>query len=126
MSNMNKVHLQGNLVADPKVVGKEKKAVKFSIAVNNGSGEYEKTVFVDCISFNEKQIPVIVEFLKKGRQIIVNGFLIQSKWDDDTTGQPRSKLEVQLDQFDGFHFCGNKPTDKESVEVVADSNDRLY
>ena len=115
MGNLNKVHLQGNLVADPKIVGTEQNVARFTIAVNNGYGETQETAFVDCVAFG-KQVATIKGFLQKGRQIIINGSLHQNRWEDKTTGEPRSKLEVKLDNYDGFHFVGSKKPDEETKE----------
>ena len=106
MSNLNQVILQGNLVADPKLFGDENKVARFTIAVNNGFGDYEDTTFVDCVAFKAQAI-VIAKHLSKGKQVIVRGTLIQNKWEDKETGKNRSKLEVKLENVSGFFFTGN-------------------
>lgn len=105
MSNLNLVCLQGNLVADAEIVGKDDSVAKFTIAVNNGFGEHKETAFVDCVAFG-KQVAVIGEYFKKGKQIIVRGSLRQNRY-ETKEGEKRSKFEVKLDTFDGFSFAGS-------------------
>lgn len=105
MSNLNSVTLQGNLVDNPKLMGEENNVARFTIAVNNGFGEHASTTYVDCVGFG-KQAAVIGEHLKKGKQVIVRGQLIQNRW-ETKEGEKRSKLEVRLENFGGFFFTGN-------------------
>lgn len=104
MSNFNLVALQGNLVADPEIVGKESNVARFTIAVNNGFGDNKETTFVDCVAFG-KQVEAIKEHFKKGKQMLIKGSLRQNRWENDK-GEKRSKLEVVLDNFGGFNFVG--------------------
>ena len=106
MSNLNSVVVQGNLVDDPKIMGEESNVARFTVAVNNGFGEHKDTTYVDCVAFG-KQAAVIGQHLKKGKQVIVRGQLIQNRWEDKETGQKRSKLEIRLENFGGFFFTGN-------------------
>ena len=106
MSNLNSVVVQGNLVDDPKLMGEENNVARFTVAVNNGFGEHASTTYVDCVAFG-KQAAVIGEHLKKGKQVIVRGQLIQNRWEDKETGAKRSKLEIRLENFGGFFFTGN-------------------
>lgn len=112
MSNLNSINLQGNLVADPQAFGQDNSVVRFTIAVNTGYGEFKDTCFVDCVAF-KKQGEIIMQHLTKGKQVIVCGELNQSRWEDKTTGDKRSKLEVKLNHINGFFFVGNgqKPDD---------------
>lgn len=104
MSNLNVVVLQGNLTADPEIVGKEQNVARFTVAVNNGFGDNKETAFVDCVAFG-KQVETIKEHFKKGKQILVKGTIRQNRW-ETKEGEKRSKLEVTLDNFGGFSFVG--------------------
>lgn len=106
MSNLNVVVLQGNLTADPELVGSEKNVAKFTIAVNSGFGENKETAFIDCVAFG-KQVEAIKNHFAKGKQIIVRGAIRQNRWEDKDSGQKRSKLEVVLENFNGFNFTGS-------------------
>ena len=123
MTNLNQYIAQGNLTADPEVHGAENNVVRFTIAVNNGFGEYKTTTFVNCVGFG-KQVDVIAKNLTKGKQVLIRGKLIPNEWTNEA-GEKRSKLEVQLENVEGFFFTGNKggsapaSTDDESNVSVA-------
>lgn len=105
MSNLNQYIAQGNLTDDPKVMGSENNVVRFTIAVNNGFGERRTTTFVDCVGFGN-QAEVIGKHLSKGKQVIVRGMLVPNDWTDED-GNKRRKLEVRLENVNGFFFVGN-------------------
>lgn len=120
MVNLNNVTLQGNLVADPKIFGEgDKQVARFDIAVNNGFGEYTSTTFVPCVAFGG-QVGAIGQFLTKGKQVIVQGWLKQSKW-ENKEGESRSRLEVELSRVNGFFFVSGTPqaSNDETNEPVA-------
>lgn len=123
MSNLNQVILQGNLVDDPKLFGDENNVVRFTIAVNNGFGEHKTTTFADCVGF-DKQAAVIAKHLAKGKQVVVRGKLIPNKW-EDKEGNPRTKLEIQLERYEGFYFTGNASdnADKAPAGVSSDGGE---
>jgi single-strand DNA-binding protein len=123
MSNLNSVTLQGNLVADPQIVGDENRVARFSIAVNNGFGENQDTTFADCVAFG-KQVQTIEQYLTKGRQVIVNGTLRLNRW-TNSDGENRSRLEVHLNNFDGFFFCGSNPNASESENSGASTEETV-
>jgi|SRR5689334_9256607 len=124
MSNLNVVVLQGNLVADPEIVGEKANVARFTIAVNVGFGENKETAFVDCVAFG-KQVETIKEYFEKGKQVLVRGSIHQNRW-EDKEGQKRSKLEVQLDNFGGFSFVsGSKPaSSQEEAPAETASSDK--
>lgn len=126
----NHVGIQGNLVDVPEVRGDdEKPVVNFRIGNTTGFGEYEKSTFVTCVAFGPtaKAMASCVAkgLLTKGRQIMVNGQLIQNNWEDKESGQNRSSLEIHLDRFNGFDFTGNNQ-EREAVAVASDGDDTPF
>jgi single-strand DNA-binding protein len=127
MSNLNQFIGQGNLVDDPRVIGEENNVVRFTIAINNGFGERRTTTFVDCVGFG-RQATVIGEHLSKGKQVLVRGLLVPNSW-EDSEGNKRTKLEVQLENVNGFFFVGNagggnvSSSDEPAEEEVAAAAD---
>lgn len=105
MSNLNQFIAQGNLVDDPKVMGQENNVVRFTMAINNGFGDRKTTTFMDCVGFG-KQAEVMGKHLTKGKQIIIRGNIIPNSWTNED-GEKRTKLEVQLENVNGFFFVGN-------------------
>jgi len=114
MSNLNSCHFQGNLTADPELVGQEGNVCKFTVAVNNGFGEYANTAFIPCVAFGS-QAKIISQHFQKGSPIIVNGTMAQNNWETQD-GERRSRLELRLRPVEGFNFVGTKGG--ESVSTV--------
>ncbi|MDA8183917.1 MAG: single-stranded DNA-binding protein [Actinomycetota bacterium] len=73
---MNNAILVGNLTADPKLHVSEtgKKRATFSLAINEGQGENEKTHFVNLTAF-DTLAENIVESFSKGMRVIVGARL---------------------------------------------------
>jgi single-strand DNA-binding protein len=100
MASFNKVLLLGNLTRDPEVryTPKGSAVADLGIAVNRqytlDSGEKrEEVTFVD-VTFWGRTAEVAGEYLKKGRQVFIEGRLQLDTWDDKQSGQKRSKLKV--------------------------------
>jgi single-strand DNA-binding protein len=100
MANLNRVLLIGNLTRDPEVryTPKGTAVADVGIAINRiYSGEdgekKEEATFVD-VTFWGRQAEIVQEYLKKGRQVFIEGRLQLDTWDDKQTGQKRSRLRV--------------------------------
>jgi single-strand DNA-binding protein len=100
MANLNRVLLIGNLTRDPEVryTPKGTAVADIGIAVNRvysgDEGERkEEVTFVDVTLWG-RQAEVAQEYLKKGRQVFIEGRLQLDTWDDKQTGQKRSRLRV--------------------------------
>ena len=100
MANLNRVLLIGNLTRDPEVryTPKGTAVADIGIAINRiYSGEdgerKEEATFVDVTLWG-RQAEVAQEYLKKGRQVFIEGRLQLDTWDDKQTGQKRSRLRV--------------------------------
>jgi single-strand DNA-binding protein len=100
MANLNRVLLIGNLTRDPEVryTPKGTAVTDIGIAINRiysgDDGEKkEETTFVDVTLWG-RQAEVAQEYLKKGRQVFIEGRLQLDTWDDKQTGQKRSRLRV--------------------------------
>lgn len=111
MSSMNKVILLGNLTRDPelKYTGSGAAVCEMSIALNYtiGKGDQKKdeVSFIDLTAFS-KTAENAAEYLKKGRQIIVEGRLQQDRW-ETPEGQKRSKVKVIVERL--TFVGGNQP-----------------
>ena len=84
--NMNIVTLIGRLTKDPEVkytAGEKPTAVaRFSIAVNDGYGENERTSFINIVAFG-KQAENCERFLSKGRQVGITGRIQTGSYEKD-------------------------------------------
>ena len=112
MASYNKVLLMGNLVRDPELRYTPSGAAvcEFAIAVNNNfttkAGEKrEEVTFVDITAW-ARQAEICAEYLKKGRPVFVEGRLKQDRWEDQKTGQKRSKMSVTAERV---QFLGSAP-----------------
>jgi single-strand DNA-binding protein len=100
MASFNQVTLLGNLTRDPELRYTPQGAAvcDFTLAVNRKftkkDGEkVDEVAFVDVTAW-ARLAEICAEFLKKGRPLLVSGRLAQDRWEDEATGQKRSKLRV--------------------------------
>ena len=106
MANFNKVLLIGRLTRDPQLsyLPSQTAVVDFGLAVNRRwtgrDGEKkEETCFVDCTAFG-RQAENINKYMRKGRQLFVEGRLNFSSWTtQDGTKRSRLKVTVENSQF---------------------------
>jgi single-strand DNA-binding protein len=104
VASYNKVLLMGNLTRDPELRYTPSGAAvcEFAIAINNNyttkQGEKrEEVTFVDITAW-ARQAEICAEYLKKGRPVFVEGRLKQDRWEDQKTGQKRSKMSVTAER----------------------------
>ena len=109
MASYNRVILMGNLTRDPEVRQSQsgtyvaKSAVAVNERVPDGQGGWkEEPSFFDITLFG-KQAESFGRWFRKGRPVLVEGKLRQSRWEDRESGQKRSKIEVIVDRW---HFVG--------------------
>lgn len=122
---INKVILVGNLGDDPQVrQGKSGNFTTFSVATSSSykdatGQEQSNTEWHDLVAY--KRIGEICgQYLKKGSKIYVEGSLTTRTWQDQQTGQDRSKTSIvvremqMLDSKGGGGQSYNKPALKQS------------
>ena len=103
--SINRVIITGNLTRDPELrtTPSGTSVCSFSVAVNrtyrDASGEQKESVsFIDCSAWG-KLGEMISQYAKKGSAVLVSGRLDQRSWDDKTTGQKRSRVEIVVEDF---------------------------
>lgn len=128
MANLNKVFLIGRFTRDPELryTPAGTAIAEFCLAMNrkwtDQSGQKKDSVcFVDLQAWG-RQGEVISEYMKKGRQIFIEGRLDLSQW-EDKEGQKKSRLKVVVE---GFQFLdgggsGHKAEDSPDAESHAGS-----
>lgn len=97
----NKVILYGNLTRDPEVRNAgQYKVCQIGLAVSRrvgrGDDARDETSFIDCEAWG-KTGELIAAHMRKGRSILVDGYLKMDQWEKD--GEKRSKLKVVIDAF---------------------------
>ena len=92
--SINQVILLGRLTRDPELrtTSTGKNIVNFSLAVDRG-GQDDTADFFEITAW-EKLGDLVMQYLAKGRKVLVQGRLRQDSWDDKETGKKRSKIEV--------------------------------
>jgi len=113
----NKVILVGRTTRVPevKMTSGMTKVVNFTLAVDNGYGETQKTDFFNCVAFG-KTAETIATYVKKGDLILVEGRLEIDKWTDrEGVNRERTKIVVSK-----FTFLETKKSREEREEDVGE------
>ena len=92
--SINQVILMGRLTRDPeqRSTSTGKTIASFSIAVDRG-GQEDAADFFNVTAW-EKLGELVMQYLAKGRRVLVQGRLRQDTWDDKETGKKQSRIEV--------------------------------
>ena len=131
--SINQVILLGRLTRDPeqRTTPSGRTVVSFSIAVDR-AGQDDQADFFDVTAW-EKLGELVMQYLSKGRRVLVQGRLRQDSWDDKETGKRRSRIEVTatdvtfLDAPSGDSANTAAPrntTNTKQAEVVTDIDDK--
>ena len=136
--SINQVILMGRLTRDPeqRTTSTGKTIASFSIAVDR-SGQDDSADFFDVTAW-EKLAELVIQYLGKGRRVLVQGRLRQDSWDDKETGKKRSKVEVvatDVTFLDGpsdgagsdqaaKSSASSKPSQKNDDVVIEDIDDK--
>ena len=92
--SINQVILLGRLTRDPeqRTTSTGKNIASFSIAVDR-AGQDDQADFFNVTAW-EKLGDLVMQYLAKGRRVLVQGRLRQDTWDDKETGKKQSRIEV--------------------------------
>ncbi len=100
MPDLNRVFLAGRLTRDPelKYTTNGKPYCKMSVAntryYKDKNGErQEEATYADATVWGP-MAEFVGERLRKGRPVLIEGSLRTNKWEDASTGEPRSKLAI--------------------------------
>lgn len=80
---INKVILMGRLTRDPEMrhTNSGTPVTTFSIAINSGYGENQRTDFVNCLAWN-KTAEFVTKYFAKGKMIIIaDGRISRRSWE---------------------------------------------
>ena len=120
--SINQVILMGRLTRDPeqRTTPSGKNVVSFSIAVDR-QGQDDQADFFDITAW-EKLGDLVMQYLSKGRRVLVQGRLRQDSWEDKETGKRRSRVDVTasdvtfLDGPSGGDGGGSRPATETAVK----------
>ena len=124
----NKVTLMGNLTRDVEMrtTPSGQSVANFSLAVSRSwkgqDGQtQEQTSFINCVAWG-KAGEIIAQYVKKGDALLVSGRLDQRSWDDKESGQKRSTIEVNVEDFN--FVGGNRGGDNASAPPSSPSSSK--
>ena len=130
--SINQVILLGRLTRDPeqRTTPSGRTVVSFSIAVDR-AGQDDQADFFDVTAW-EKLGELVMQYLSKGRRVLVQGRLRQDSWDDKETGKRRSRIEVTATDVtfldapsgDSANPTASRNTNTKQAETVADIDDK--
>jgi single-strand DNA-binding protein len=105
--SINKVILSGNLTRDPDVKYTQSgtAVATFSIAVNDGYGDNQKTYYPNIVVWG-KTAETVGKNLTKGSKVGVVGKLTSRSY--ESNGQKKYITEVVADMYGGIEFLGSK------------------
>ena len=113
MSDINVVVLAGRLSkeCELKFTNNGTPVAKFSIAVNRWAKDKEEVSFID-ITLWGKQAESLAPYLTKGKQVVIQGELVQDSWEKD--GQKFSRVGVTARQV---QLVGSKDEQKQAPQT---------
>lgn len=130
MRGFSKAIITGNLTRDPELrtTPNGSSVCSFSVAVNrvyrDSNGEQKEDVsFIDCSAWS-KLGEMINQYAKKGTGVLVSGRLDQRSWEDKTTGQKRSRVEIVVEDFNfvgGGRDGGNSSSSNFGAASIAEA-----
>lgn len=128
--SINQVILLGRLTRDPeqRTTASGKNVVSFSIAVDRQSQDDQADFF--NITAWDKLGDLVMQYLSKGRRVLIQGRLRQDSWEDKDTGKRQSRIEVTasdvtfLDGPSGDNSGSAAPKTIKKEEVVTEIDDK--
>src|SRR4030095_5293138 len=112
MATFNKVILLGNLTRDPELrytpqgwaVCESALALNYVYTNKQTGQKVEEVSFIDIVAWG-KTGEICAEYLKKGRQVMIEGRLKQDRWEAQD-GKKMSKVRVTAENV---QFVGSRP-----------------
>lgn len=128
--SINQVILLGRLTRDPeqRTTASGKNVVSFGIAVDRQSQDDQADFF--NITAWDKLGDLVMQYLSKGRRVLIQGRLRQDSWEDKDTGKRQSRIEVTasdvtfLDGPSGDNSGSAAPKTTKKEEVVTEIDDK--
>jgi single-strand DNA-binding protein len=95
-----KVTLLGNTGKDPEIKAYgDKRAARFSIAVNRWVKKEKTTMWVNVVIWDQKKVDVVEAYVRKGTKLYIEGNLEIRDYEKD--GQKKQATEVVIGPFNG-------------------------
>ena len=120
MRNFNLAVLEGRLVSDPEIRYTQDGTALCAFSIANNHSFYKENELQKEVSFFDvttwgKLAELCNEYLKKGRRVIVNGRIKQSKWlDKDGAARTKTSIVGNQVQFLDYKEAGETELEKEN------------
>ena len=113
--DLNKVMIIGRLTRDPeaRTTPQGTPITSFSVATgrvwkDQNGVQQEKTEFHNVIAWR-RLAEITAQYLTKGRQVYIEGYLQTQSWDDKTSGQKRYRTEIVAENMIMLGNKGDSP-----------------
>ena len=126
---LNKAFLIGNLTRDPelKALPSGINVCSFSVATNrvwkDKNGEKQEAADFHNIVVFGRQAETVAQYMKKGRQVMVEGRMQTRSWDDQATGTKKYRTEVIADRVQ-FGANSNRTEASSTPKANASEDDK--
>ena len=122
MSDINTIVASGRLTRDAEIAysANETAVTKFAIASNRRYKENEYTTYLECVLFGARG-ENLVEYLTKGKYIIVQGRLTMDDW-TDKQGNKRRSFYVAVDNISFTQSNGKQSKEKDGTHDEANES----
>ena len=99
---MNKYIFNGNLGRDAEVRTTQsgKVVCRFSVAVQEGYGDNQRTKWVKCSLFGKRAEGDLPQYLTSGTRVLVTGNPQADAWTDTGSGEAKGQLSVLVDEVE--------------------------
>lgn len=117
MAGVNKAIIVGNLGRDPEMRSTQSgsQVANFSVATsrqyNDSNGQrQEETEWHRIVAFG-RLAEICGQYLRKGKQVYIEGRIQTRSWDDKETGQKKFMTEIVAEQMQMLGRAGDAPMD---------------
>lgn len=123
---MNKVILRGRITQDVELrtTTSNKSVVRFTLAVNEGYGDDQKTNYINCEVWN-KLAENLHKYCSKGSSLLVEGSIRVESFDGQD-GQKRHVSKVLIQNYEFLDSKKKDSTDQCSTEQTNESVSSIY
>lgn len=125
---MNKLIISGRLTrdAEQRFLASGTAVLSFSVANNTGYGEKQETHYFDCSLFGKRAEGKLIDFLKKGTQVVVEGEISLNTYEkkDGTTGASLRVFVQNVELMGGRGESGSMPSSGGNQQSQPPSNQK--
>lgn len=125
---MNKLIISGRLTrdAEQRFLASGTAVLSFSVANNTGYGEKQETHYFDCSLFGKRAEGKLIDFLKKGTQVVVEGEISLNTYEkkDGTTGASLRVFVQNVELMGGRSESESRPSSEMNNKTPSSPNQK--